>query len=171
MMSFFSFCILRVLFLSFKYDRQETILAKEPEHSVTYTIPCTTSNTQISLRIQNYLAKHLSSPCKEILDVWLPIERKAMTQISLRICAGWSESLLGGQAILKVALCSGSNVVLNPYEGRIIICLTNNYFPTHLFLSTGCNLQVDYCNSLRIMPRFVYRFIRKRWPLGLRSHS
>ena len=35
---------------------------------------------------------YLSS--KESLLIWLPIKRKAMILISLRICAGWSESCL-----------------------------------------------------------------------------
>ena len=44
--------------------------------------------------------QNLSHPSEKLSNDWLPTERKAMTQISLRICAGWSESLLGGHAIL-----------------------------------------------------------------------
>ena len=44
---------------------------------------------------------NLCRPFEESLVVWLPIERKAMTPISLRICAGWSESLLCGRDLVE----------------------------------------------------------------------
>ena len=58
--------------------------------------------------VSTYSKQNLCRPSEESLDAWLLFERKAMILISLHICAGWSELLLGGHAILWEMLCPGS---------------------------------------------------------------
>ena len=82
----------------------------EPHHDKTNKMTCAASEGSDQLGHLPSLIS-LLYPHEEALGPWLPSECTVKILIRLSGCRGWSESSLGGQAILLVLSCCSSFIV------------------------------------------------------------
>ena len=92
------FCLSRfahnkLILLNLCQEKPWTII--DPWHGISNNIAYTPSENSDLPTHQHILSKTSATHLKK---AWLPIGHEAMTPISLHICAGWSESLLGAHA-------------------------------------------------------------------------
>ena len=99
-----------------------------------------------------------SFPPKRNVDSWLLIKRPLKTQISLRWCAGWSESSLGAHANLYLFLETESILIIvnctkrppcYPFVNENISCLGRHYHSRYYrwIISAFCCTAL-HCRSL-----------------------